>query len=106
MTLLQIALIFLCTYITSFIIVIIGCYVMFKGETLQEFIDKLCYSDNDFDAPVSDLTIALTPGLNIIVSIVTVLFGLYKCMALSFSLINQRLHVWDRLKNVKIKKRK
>lgn len=106
MTLLQIALIFLCTYITSFIIIIIVCYVLFKGETLQEFIDELCNSDNDFDAPVSDLTIALTPGLNIIVSIVFIIIGLYQCIVLPFNLINQRLGVWDRLKNVKIKKRK
>lgn len=106
MTLLQIALIFLYVYIASFIIVIIVCYVTFKGETLQEFINELCYSDDYWSAPPSDLTIALTPGLNIIASIVFVIIGLYKCIALPFNLINQRLYVWDRLKNIKIKKRK
>lgn len=106
MTLLQIALIFLYVYIASFIIVIIGCYIMFKGETLQEFIDELCYSDDYWSAPPSNLTIALMPGGNTIMAFVTVLFGLYKCITIPFKLINQRLYVWDRLKNVKIKKHK
>lgn len=91
-------------YVISFIIVIAGFYVDFKGETLEEFKDHLFYRRYDEDC--SNFLIATLPMLNVIVAIVFSIIGIYRLIILPFNIINKSFNIWNRIKNLKIKKRK
>lgn len=91
-------------YAISFIIVIAGFYVDFEGETLEEFKNHLFYRRYDEDC--SNFHIATFPMLNIIVAIVFLIIGTYKLIILPFNIINKSFNIWNRIKSLKIKKRK
>lgn len=91
-------------YAISFIIVIAGFYVDFEGETLEEFKNHLFYRRYDEDC--SNFFIATLPMLNVIVAIVFSIIGIYRLIILPFNIINKSFNIWNRIKNLKIKKRK
>lgn len=91
-------------YAISFIIVIAGFYVDFEGETLEEFKNHLFYRRYDEDC--SNFFIATLPTLNVIVAIVFSIIGIYRLIILPFNIINKSFNIWNRIKNLKIKKRK
>lgn len=91
-------------YAISFIIVIVGFYVDFEGETLEEFKNHLFYRRYDEDC--SNFFIATLPMLNVIVAIVFSIIGIYRLIILPFNIINKSFNIWNRIKNLKIKKRK
>lgn len=91
-------------YAISFIIVIAGFYVDFEGETLEEFKNHLFYRRYDEDC--SNFFIATLPMLNVIVAIVFSIIGIYRLIILPFKIINKSFNIWNRIKNLKIKKRK
>lgn len=91
-------------YAISFIIVIAGFYVDFEGETLEEFKNHLFYKRYDEDC--SNFFIATLPMLNVIVAIVFSIIGIYRLIILPFNIINKSFNIWNRIKNLKIKKRK
>lgn len=89
-------------YAISFIIVIAGFYVDFEGETLEEFKNHLFYRRYDEDC--SNFFIATLPMLNVIVAIVFSIIGIYRLIILPFKIINKSFNIWNRIKNLKIKK--
>lgn len=101
--------IFLTIYVLPFIIIIIGYYVNFKGETLQEFISKITYTEQyDYHKnTASDLEISLIPGINFFIAIVFVIKGSVMLIKFIFKLIFiiviKQSGIWDKLKNKKIK---
>lgn len=100
----MIGLIFL--YVISIIVVITGYYIEFKGETLEEFTEKIFFSEDSLDSPVSNFTVAIMPFLNTIVAVVFLIIGICRVIKLPFKIINQRFGIWAKIKDLKIKKRK
>lgn len=91
-------------YAIPFIIVIAGFYVDFEGETLEEFKNHLF--NRRYDEDCSNFFIATLPMLNVIVAIVFSIIGIYRLIILPFNIINKSFNIWNRIKNLKIKKRK
>ncbi|UWF78950.1 MAG: hypothetical protein [Bacteriophage sp.] len=91
-------------YAISFIIVIAGFYVDFEGETLEEFKTYLFYRRYGDDC--SNFFIAIIPMLNVMVAIIFSIIGIYRLIILPFKMINESFNIWNRIKNLKIKKRK
>lgn len=96
--------IILILYAISFIIVISGFYVDFEGETLEEFKTYLFYRRHGDDC--SNFLIAILPMINVIVAIYFSFMGIYKLIILPFKIINKSFNIWNRIKNLRIKKRK
>lgn len=91
-------------YAISFIIVIAGFYVDFEGETLEEFKTYLFY--RRYEDECSNFFIAIFPMLNVMVAIIFSIIGIYRLIILPFKMINESFNIWNRIKNLKIKKRK
>lgn len=91
-------------YIIPFIIVIVGYYIDFEGETLGEFKEDMFFMDKHADDPVSKFMQSTIPGMNIIVAFIFLVIGIHRCIKFPFKIINKKFDVWNKIKNLKIKK--
>lgn len=91
-------------YIIPFIIVIAGYYIDFEGETLGEFKEDMFFMDEHADDPVSKFMQSTIPGMNIIVAFIFLVIGIHRCIKFPFKIINNKFDVWNKIKNLKIKK--
>ena len=91
-------------YIIPFIIVIVGYYIDFEGETLGEFKEDMFFMDEHADDPVSKFMQSTIPGMNIIVAFIFLVIGVHRCIKFPFKIINKKFDVWNKIKNLKIKK--
>ncbi|UVX33029.1 MAG: hypothetical protein [Bacteriophage sp.] len=91
-------------YIIPFIIVIVGYYIDFEGETLGEFKEDMFFMDEHADDPVSKFMQSTIPGMNIIVAFIFLVIGIIRCIKFPFKIINKKFDVWNKIKNLKIKK--
>lgn len=94
-----------CFYIIPFIIILIGSYITFEGETLEEFKDHIFYMESD-GLSLSYFLYAALPVVNIMVSIFFLFIGFIIIITLPFEYINNKLNIWNRIKKIKIKKHK
>ena len=91
-------------YIIPFIIVIAGYYIDFEGETLGEFKEDMFFMDEHADDPVSKFMQSTIPGMNIIIAFIFLVIGIHRCIKFPFKIINKKFDVWNKIKNLKIKK--
>lgn len=91
-------------YIIPFIIVIAGYYIDFEGETLGEFKEDMFFMDEHADDPVSKFMQSTIPGMNIIVAFIFLVIGIHRCIKFPFKIINKKFDVWNKIKNLNIKK--
>lgn len=92
-------------YIIPFIIVIVGYYIDFEGETLGEFKEDMFFMDeHDYDPPASKFMQSTIPGINIMVAFIFLVIGIYRCIKFPFKIINKKFDIWNKIKNLKIKK--
>lgn len=91
-------------YIIPFIIVIVGYYIDFEGETLGEFKEDMFFMDKHAYDPISKFMQSTIPGMNIIVAFIFLIIGIIRCIKFPFNIINKKFDVWNKIKNLKIKK--
>lgn len=93
-------------YIIPFIIVIVWYYIDFEGETLGEFKEDMFFMDEHADDSVSKFMQSTIPVINIMVAFIFLVIGIYRCIKFPFKIINKKFDVWNKIKNLKIKKHK